>query len=224
MFKQAPEQQNIKEQILTAAEELFAGVGYKSASLRAITAEAGVNLAAVNYYFGSKEGLLEAVFERRLRPLNELRQRMLKEIQERSAEKGQSPPIKDVLAAFIEPVLKMKNSGLQAGVPGGALFGRSYMDSDETVQKIFRRIMRPTFQLTLDLLSESLPGIPKEMIFWRLQFVIGSMARIMRIYKNPENKYMYPVPEPDMEELMRSLLSFATAGMEELKKSQNGRS
>lgn len=59
-----------KERILTAAEELFARHGFDGASLRQLTAAAGVNLAAVNYHFGSKDRLIEEVFRRRLDQLN----------------------------------------------------------------------------------------------------------------------------------------------------------
>src|SRR5690606_41988824 len=56
------------ERILDTAEVLFAQKGFAETSLRAITSKAGVNLAAVNYHFGSKEALIQAVFERFLRP------------------------------------------------------------------------------------------------------------------------------------------------------------
>ena len=68
-----------KDRILDAAEGLFAQQGFSATSLRAITAQAGVNLAAVNYHFGSKDGLLEAVFVRRLGPLNDERLALLDE-------------------------------------------------------------------------------------------------------------------------------------------------
>ena len=48
---------NTKDRILDAAERLFAHKGIEATSLRNITAEAGVNLAAVNYHFQSKEAL-----------------------------------------------------------------------------------------------------------------------------------------------------------------------
>ena len=63
-----PEVVVTKERILDAAERLFAERGFAATSLRSITAAAGVNLAAVNYHFRSKEALLEAVFTRRLGP------------------------------------------------------------------------------------------------------------------------------------------------------------
>jgi len=55
-----------REKILDAAEALFAEHGFEGASMRMITARAGVNLAAVNYHFGSKENLLREIFRRRL--------------------------------------------------------------------------------------------------------------------------------------------------------------
>ena len=65
------------DRILTAAARLFAARGMAGVGLREITAEAGVNLAAVNYHFGSKEKLLEALFLRRARPITEERLRLL---------------------------------------------------------------------------------------------------------------------------------------------------
>ena len=56
------------ERILDAAEQLFAEKGFAETSLRLITSKAGVNLAAVNYHFGSKKALIQAVFSRFLGP------------------------------------------------------------------------------------------------------------------------------------------------------------
>ena len=66
-----------KNRILDAAERLFADFGYKATSLRDITSEAGVNLASVNYHFGSKEALLAALLERNFAPVNRRRIELL---------------------------------------------------------------------------------------------------------------------------------------------------
>jgi len=66
-----------KDRILDVAERLFAEHGFANTSLRSITAEAGANLAAVNYHFQSKDALIQAVFARRLGPLNQARLEML---------------------------------------------------------------------------------------------------------------------------------------------------
>lgn len=55
-----------KDHILDVAERVFSDIGYDAASTRMISGEAGVNMAMLNYYFGSKEGLLLAVFERKI--------------------------------------------------------------------------------------------------------------------------------------------------------------
>ncbi|RFZ92175.1 TetR/AcrR family transcriptional regulator [Mucilaginibacter conchicola] len=55
-----------KDHILDVAERVFAEQGYDGASTRMISGEAGVNMAMLNYYFGSKEGVFLAIFERRI--------------------------------------------------------------------------------------------------------------------------------------------------------------
>ena len=79
-------QTDTKDRILDVAEELFAAKGYQATSLRAITSKAGVNLAAVNYHFGSKESLVAEVIIRRVVPLNEERLQKLER-----ADSGEAP-------------------------------------------------------------------------------------------------------------------------------------
>jgi len=63
-----------KDHILDVAEKIFSDVGYDGASTRMISGEAGVNMAMLNYYFGSKEGLFMAVIERRISSFQNLLQ------------------------------------------------------------------------------------------------------------------------------------------------------
>jgi AcrR family transcriptional regulator len=55
-----------KDHILDVAEKVFSELGFDGASTRTISGEAGVNMAMLNYYFGSKEGLFVAVFNRKI--------------------------------------------------------------------------------------------------------------------------------------------------------------
>ena len=55
-----------KDHILDVAEKVFSDLGFDGASTRVISGEAGVNMAMLNYYFGSKEGLFLAIFERKI--------------------------------------------------------------------------------------------------------------------------------------------------------------
>src|SRR5579863_9327890 len=94
-----------KDRLLDAAERLFAQHGIEATSLRVITREAGVNLAAVNYHFQSKEALMHAVIARRLDPINEKRLAMLDACE---AKAGEGPlAVDEVLHALLGPIFEM---------------------------------------------------------------------------------------------------------------------
>ena len=67
------EQLDTRDRLLNTALWLFAEQGFKATSLRQITQEAGANVASVNYYFGSKEEMLNELIRRRVEPLNKRR-------------------------------------------------------------------------------------------------------------------------------------------------------
>ena len=159
------------ERLLDAAEELFAEKGVRQTSLREITGLAGVNLASVNYYFGSKLGLIEAVLRRRLDPLNTERLKRLSIIEDNARGAGISPDVRGIMRAIFEPILTM--------MPSEAFFrliARSMTDPDETVKEVFLREINPVFQLMFKLLKDACPHVPEDCLFWRVQFALGAMA------------------------------------------------
>jgi len=98
----ASRERSTKERILGAAEALFATHGFAGASLRQVTAAARVNLAAVNYHFGSKDKLIEEVFRRRLDELNSRRLAALGKVAGLDETR-----LEDVLDAYIRPALDL---------------------------------------------------------------------------------------------------------------------
>src|SRR5258708_12316336 len=96
-------QHETRTRILDAAEELFMQHGFEGTSMRPLTTKAGVNLAAVNYHFGSKHALIEAVFRRRLDPMNVAR---IAELEMLEAEERPSSP-ETIIRAFITPGLRL---------------------------------------------------------------------------------------------------------------------
>lgn len=97
--------QDTKGRLLDAAEALFGDRGVAAVSVREITSKAGANIAAVNYHFGSKDGLLQGVLNRRMEPLNEERLDLLDRVE--SAAGDQPPTIEDILSAFVAPTFRM---------------------------------------------------------------------------------------------------------------------
>lgn len=202
-----------KQRILNAAEFLFAREGYNGTSLRAITSNAKVNLAAVNYHFGSKKTLLEDVFERRLLPLNTIRKERLSMVKEAAVKEGRKATAREIMHAFIEPTLTFKESDLGAE-DFIALVGRSFSDPDDTVRNVFFRYMKPMLLLLFETLSEALPLIPQNVLFWRLQFSLGAMAHTMRGCGDLMPETLNIETKIDTDLLVNMIVSFVTAGME----------
>lgn len=202
-----------KQRILSAAEHHFARDGYHATSLRSITATAKVNLAAVNYHFGSKEALLEAVIERRLNPLNERRLAQLEAVLNQAEQIGELPACRDILRTFIEPTLNLRQQGSEAE-DFVALIGRILAEPRGVAMSIFMHHMEPLMERLFQALSLSLPTLSHETLFWRLHFAIGSLSHIMRCHERhaivPEE---ISVDLP-VDALVDLFLDFATAGME----------
>ena len=160
-----------KIRILDAAESLFAEHGFAATSLRAITRHANVNLAAVHYHFGSKEGLVEAVFSRRLGPLNQERLELLDAVEARGGE------LEDVLRALIGPALRLSRADSNDVVM--RLLGRMFSEPSEKFQQIFTEQFREVATRFTAALQAVLPDLPAAEFFWRVHFMIGSMAHTM---------------------------------------------
>lgn len=162
------------ERILDAAERLFAEHGFDGTSMRMITGQAGVNLAAVNYHFGSKEALFEAIFHRRLTALNLERLAELDTLE--AAAKGK--PIKPslILEGFFGPALSMA-----ADIEGGGhtfmnLLGRTYTEPAQFIRQFMAEEYAEVMERYLAALYRALPDVPKDEIVWRLHFMMGAVS------------------------------------------------
>jgi AcrR family transcriptional regulator len=160
------ERVDTKSRILDAAEKLFGSNGFEATSLRDITTQADVNLAAVNYHFQSKDSLIDAVIARRIEPVNQKRFEMLDEA-------GERPTLEQILAAFLSPVLKIP---AEVAAP---LMGRILSNPDLFVDRVFNKHLAPVSQRFVAALSEALPDLPRADLLWRLQFSVGVMTHTM---------------------------------------------
>src|SRR5437660_735631 len=122
----AREAKDTKDRILDAAESLFLDHGFEATSLRQITAAAGVNLAAVNYHFGSKEELFQAVLTRRLDPMNQERIERLEKLEREAS--GKPLSCEKILFAMLIPALRLARDERRGGKNFLRLVGRAYAD------------------------------------------------------------------------------------------------
>jgi AcrR family transcriptional regulator len=164
-----------KTAILDAAERLFTEHGFHATSLRDITSEAGVNLAAVNYHFRSKHSLIGAVIARRLEPINRHRLEMLDEIE---SEAGHRPPaVERVIEAFARPILE--GACATNGTQFAPLLGRMYTEPKGFMVQLFNEHLREVARRFQNAFERALPDLPSGDLFWRLHLMIGGLAHTL---------------------------------------------
>ncbi len=200
-----------KERILDAAEKLFSDNGFAATSLRMITSGAGVNLAAVHYHFGSKEALIQAVFERRLGPLNRERLRLLDEIEAAHDDTGLLP-LEPIIESFVGPALRMSRDESQGGETFMRLLGHTYGEPSEQISRMFQEQFREAAERFQRALHRAIPGLTRRDIFWRAMFMVGAMAHTMAGGQRICRQFL-DEPAPDVEELIERLVPFVVAGM-----------
>jgi AcrR family transcriptional regulator len=163
-----------RTRILDAAEELFMLHGFEATSMRRLTSKAGVNLAAVNYHFGSKDALIEAVFRRRLDPMNAAR---IAELERMEAEAGGAPLAPEaIIRAFVRPGLRLIEDAKGGGRNFIRLLGRAYTEPSKAVRSLIGSLYVPAMERFKAAFERALPQLPREELVWRMHFMFGTLA------------------------------------------------
>ena len=197
-----------KNMVFAAAERLFAVHGFQKVSVRDITAEAGVNLASVNYHFGSKDALLLEIFRRRTTELNRMRARLLHEAADAH---GGKPPVRAILEALITPpVLWLDPKGDR--MISVQFIIRSRSEGTEEMREALRSDVSHLRRFA-DALLSARPEMPPEDVYWRLHFVLGMIhnnrfAEFDRLNTLSDGL----TREDDFEALIQRMVDFAEAG------------
>jgi len=201
---------NTQLKILDAAEQLFAETGFSATSLRQITSLAEVNLASVNYHFGSKKELIQAVLQRYLVVLMP---RLDQEFNRLLAAQRQQQ-LSDVLLVFVDPLLE-----LEAVQPRGTtmflqLLGRGYTDVQGHLRWFFNQNYGRVLDKFVLLVQQSCPQLPASEIFWRLHFSLGTivftLASSVALREIAENDFAEQV---DMHGVIRRVIPYLAAGI-----------
>lgn len=198
------------ERILDAAEQLFAEKGFAETSLRLITSKAGVNLAAVNYHFGSKKALIQAVFSRFLGPFCVSLEREL----DRRQTKPEKASLEELLEMLVEQALAVKpRSGNDLSI-FMRLLGLAFSQSQGHLRRYLEDMYGKVFRRYLVLLHEAAPRIPPLELFWRVHFMLGaasfSMSGIKALRAIAETDFGV---DTSIEQVMRLMVPFLAAAM-----------
>ncbi|HWH70184.1 MAG TPA: TetR family transcriptional regulator [Candidatus Sulfotelmatobacter sp.] len=198
-----------RERILDAAERLFAEKGLEGVSTREITTAAEANVGAINYYFGGKQGLVLAVFHRRLTPLNQKRMEALEGV-EKAAGEG-APKLEAILEALIRPLVEDAFDIRPGHAHFARLVGRIIGEVGETVDELRHTHFLPLARRFEVALHRALPTMSQEELFWRMISMFGALHFMMLATHQPLPEW-HQFPS-DAETQIQRMIEFAAAGL-----------
>ena len=197
-----------KQAVFVTAERLFALHGFQNVSVRGITAEAKVNLASVNYHFGSKDALLFQIFRRRTSELNRERARMLHMANDRH---GGRPPVREILEALFAPPLRWSDPANDRRVSMQFILRARSEGTAEMREALQHDVSH--LERFADALLAARPDLPRESVYWRLHFCLG-MVHNNRFAEFDRLSCLSRdlTGQTDSAQLLAQMLDFAEAG------------
>ena len=197
-----------KAAVFAAAERLFALHGFQNVSVRDITAEAGVNLASVNYHFGSKDALLFEIFRRRTGELNRERARMLHAANDRHAGR---PPVREILEALFAPPLRWSDPAHDRSLSMQFII-RARSEGTAQMREALQRDVSHLERFAAALIAAR-PELAPETVYWRLHFCLG-MVHNNRLAELDRLNHLSAgaTGRTDGAALLAQMLDFAEAG------------
>jgi len=207
-----PKKKPAREAIAAAAVRHFAAYGFSGASLREILRDAGANVAAAHYHFGSKDALIEALFRRRLDPMNAARIAELERLEKDG--KGRPLTAEAIIRAFVGQSLRMIEDDKSGGRNFSRLLGRTYTEPTKPIRMLIGQLYAPAMERYKEAFAAALPQMPREELVWRMHFMFGTLAYTLAATDTvqliagckPEDRY-------DAELLEERLTAFLAAGL-----------
>jgi AcrR family transcriptional regulator len=201
-----------RQSILDAAERCLAEGDFDGVSLRAIGEAASVDIALLNYHFGSKENLVREVIGRRARLVHEARVLALEEA--RHAAGTASPTVDAIVNAFLEPWLKL----LAGGDPGWQNYNRLLCQL--AMMPKYLPLTSDTLDLTaihfINALRTAMPKADPQSVYWGYMFMLGAMIQVMAGTGRVERLSHGLCRSDDIVAVLRKMVPFVAGGLREL--------
>ncbi len=207
-----------REQILCAAEELFAEKGFSQTSIRDITEKAECNLAAVNYYFHGKENLYTEVFRLHMSTVRDLRINAVRNFLSNSSDPKTLEALLQIFATtFLEPFLK-KGSGQKLM----ELMMRERYDSHLPPHMFVEEIIQPTKTVMKEALSQIHPELTDTAAELCIHSIVGQLFHIMQAQELFKGMDKTSLPVLDLPKAVEHIVKFSAGGIRQyLKKRQS---
>ncbi|PCJ45074.1 MAG: TetR family transcriptional regulator [Moraxellaceae bacterium] len=203
-------QKDTVDRILNAAEALFAERGFAETSLRTITSTANVNLAAVNYHFGSKKALIQAVFVRFLEPLSDTLSDQLDTVEE----EGKEMLLDDLLDLLVAAVTSAHGNDVNRTASFMRLLSLAYTQSQGHLRDYLRERYGRVSNRYISMLRPACPQLSDKALFWNTHFALGAAVFSLSNYDALQAMHNDDTGEESpIREVIKRLLGFISAGV-----------
>jgi len=165
-----------RQAILEAAERLYAERGFADVTLRDIVAAAGVNLAAVNYHFGSKDELIAELFISRSLATNRERLNELRRVEQQGCGRAE---IEAILRALVGPTLRGCLGPDRERSPAARFMIRASIEAVAPIRRIKNREIDHLKKFAAAM-RRSLPSCPDVELYWGLHFALAMAHQTIR--------------------------------------------
>jgi len=197
-----------RTRILDAAEQLFSTKGIQGISVRTILSEAGINAALAHYHFGSRDGLIQQVLQRRIDPLNRKRLELLDEAL--ASAEADNPELSTVLRAFFTPVVDL----LEERPDFARLLGQLHVAPDPKLREFFIKLFGEVIRRFADAVRNALPpGLPRPQKACRAHFTLGVLIHTLTNYSDLKLMARGRYSPLKREDLLEEMVRYCTAGL-----------
>jgi AcrR family transcriptional regulator len=198
-----------RERLLEAAELLFGQRGYAGTSVREVTAEAGCNVAAVNYHFGGKRNLYVEMFHRRLAAIREQRVESVREALQRAHGPRALETVLEAFAcAFLEPLVA-KPEGRRLI----ELMARETVDAQLPPEMFADEFVEPVHDVLIQAIAATEPELPEHDARLCVMSIIGQLVQVAHATRRAANAGGRRFTAPPMGEAVKHIVRFSAAGI-----------
>ncbi len=201
-----------RQQIILAAEKLFAEKGFRAMTLRAVTREAQVNLAAVNYHFGSKSQLMLEVIRNRMAPINQ--ERLLR-LHALVSQHAPNPiPVEAIFESLFRPLFESNGPGTRPDAGLMLLLGRAFSEPTDFMRDMHNDFFQALTRQYLTELKRSCPQMPIDTLRYRFFLTIGTMLGTLIDQMILETLTASKSKQRNYDKILNELIAYTSAGFQ----------
>ncbi|MFT4902218.1 MAG: AcrR family transcriptional regulator [Lentimonas sp.] len=199
---------NTRSRIIRAAEKLFSEKGFQAMTMREVTELAQVNLAAINYHFGSKSALIHEVIGTHVNPINQERRRQLKTLQLHY--QAQPIPVELIFDSLMRPLFKHAAKGKFP-----QLVGRAMAEPSKFMQAMHKEFFAELSAQYMQELQRSCPHLNGETVTYRFFLAVSTMIGTIIDQVRWETLFGSKLDRTKLDRVVEELVQFIAAGFKQ---------